>query len=41
VSVIAGQPRVRSERVGLWGHSQGGWIAPMAVAGNDMVLLAD
>jgi uncharacterized protein len=37
VSVIARQPGVRSGRLGLWGHSQGGWIAPMAAAGNDMV----
>ena len=38
VSVIARQPGVRASRVGLWGHSQGGWIAPMAAAGNDMVV---
>jgi len=37
VSVVARQPGVRAGRVGLWGHSQGGWIAPMAAAGNDMV----
>jgi uncharacterized protein len=37
VAVVAGQPGVRASRVGLWGHSQGGWIAPMAAAGNDMV----
>lgn len=37
VSVIAQQPRVRPDCQGLWGHSQGGWIAPMAAAGNDMV----
>jgi hypothetical protein len=37
VSVIARQPGVRSGRLGLWGHSQGGWIAPMAAAGNEMV----
>jgi uncharacterized protein len=37
VSVIARQPGVRASRVGLWGHSQGGWIGPMAAAGNDMV----
>ncbi len=37
VSVIARQPEVRASRVGLWGHSQGGWIAPTAAAGNDMV----
>src|SRR5215813_8393795 len=37
VSVITRQPGVRASRVGLWGHSQGGWIGPMAAAGNDMV----
>jgi hypothetical protein len=37
VSVTARQPGVRSGRLGLWGHSQGGWIAPMAAAGNEMV----
>jgi uncharacterized protein len=37
VSAIARQPGVRASRVGLWGHSQGGWIAPMAAAGHDMV----
>lgn len=37
VSVLARQPGVRASRVGLWGHSQGGWIAPMAATGNDMV----
>lgn len=37
VPVIARQLKVRASRVGLWGHSQGGWIAPMATAGNDMV----
>jgi len=37
VSVIARQPGVRASSVGLWGHSQGGWIAPMAAAGNDVV----
>jgi len=36
-SAIARQPGVRASRVGLWGHSQGGWIAPMAAAGNDLV----
>jgi dipeptidyl aminopeptidase/acylaminoacyl peptidase len=37
VSVTAEQPGVRPHCIGLWGHSQGGWIAPMAAAGNDMV----
>jgi uncharacterized protein len=37
ISVVARQPGVRASRMGLWGHSQGGWIGPMAAAGNDMV----
>jgi uncharacterized protein len=37
VSVAAEQPGVRPHCIGLWGHSQGGWIAPMAAAGNGMV----
>ena len=37
VSAIAEHPGVMPRCVGLWGHSQGGWIAPMAAAGNDMV----
>jgi len=37
VSVIAQQPLVRQDCLGLWGHSQGGWIGPMAAAGNDLV----
>jgi pimeloyl-ACP methyl ester carboxylesterase len=28
---------VGAERVGLWGFSQGGWIAPLAAAGSDRV----
>jgi pimeloyl-ACP methyl ester carboxylesterase len=28
---------VEAERVGLWGFSQGGWIAPLAAAGSDRV----
>jgi len=36
LSALARQPGVRPSRIGLWGHSQGGWIAPMAAAGNDM-----
>lgn len=37
VSVVARQSRVRPGGVGLWGHSQGGWIAPLAAAGNGQV----
>src|SRR5215470_6453483 len=32
LSALARQPGVRPSRIGLWGHSQGGWIAPMATA---------
>ncbi len=37
VSAIALQPGVHASRLGLWGHSQGGWIAPMAAVGNGMI----
>jgi pimeloyl-ACP methyl ester carboxylesterase len=32
--LLAGRPDVDSRRVGLYGHSQGGYIAPMVAAGN-------
>lgn len=37
VLAAARQPGARPGGLGLWGHSQGGWIAPMAAAGNDAV----
>lgn len=37
ISAVARQPQVRTDGVGLWGHSQGGWIAPLAAAGNGQV----
>jgi pimeloyl-ACP methyl ester carboxylesterase len=37
VLAAAGQPGVRARCIGLWGHSQGGWIAPLAAAGDDTV----
>src|SRR6201996_5355772 len=37
VSAAALQPEVRPGCLGLWGHSQGGWIAPMAAARSDTV----
>ncbi|WP_214324845.1 alpha/beta hydrolase family protein [Nonomuraea sediminis] len=33
VAFLAAWPGVRPDAVGLWGISQGGWIAPMAAAG--------
>ena len=32
-------PRIDSARIGLWGISQGGWIAPLAAAGSEAAFL--
>lgn len=32
VHALQKQPDVRPRRIGTWGHSQGGWIAPLAAA---------
>lgn len=33
------QPEIDPKRVGLWGHSQGGWIGPLAASQSDDVAL--
>ena len=33
LSVIVARPDVHADHVGIWAHSQGGWIAPIAAAG--------
>jgi pimeloyl-ACP methyl ester carboxylesterase len=37
--LLAENERVDPERLGLWGISQGGWIAPLAAAGSDAAVL--
>lgn len=32
VAALAGRPEVAPDRIGLWGHSQGGWVVPLAAA---------
>jgi pimeloyl-ACP methyl ester carboxylesterase len=34
IRLLGGDERVRADRIGLWGISQGGWIAPLAAAGS-------
>lgn len=34
VRLLRGRPDVRPGRVGLWGHSEGGWVVPLAAAGS-------
>jgi pimeloyl-ACP methyl ester carboxylesterase len=34
IALLHGRPQVRPDQVGLWGISQGGWIAPLAAAGS-------
>ena len=29
---LRGRRDIRADRIGLWAHSQGGWIAPRAIA---------
>ena len=37
VSFLATHPKVDAERIGLIGHSEGGWVAPAAAARSDEV----
>lgn len=32
LAFVAGQPEVADERVGVWGHSQGGWVVQIVAA---------
>ena len=37
VEHLRGRPDVDPRRVGLWGYSQGGWVAPLAASRSDAV----
>jgi dienelactone hydrolase len=42
VHALREQPEVHAKRVGLWGHSQGGWVALMAAArSNEIAFVID
>ena len=42
VHALGEQPEVHAKRVGLWGHSQGGWVALMAAArSNEIAFVID
>jgi len=42
VQVLREQPEVNAKHVGLWGHSQGGWLALMAAArSSDIAFVID
>ncbi|MBP6391025.1 MAG: prolyl oligopeptidase family serine peptidase [Flavobacteriales bacterium] len=34
---LAAHPRIRHDRIGIWGASRGGWTGPMAAAGNPRI----
>ena len=40
VAALAAQPEVDGNRIGLFGGSQGGWVAPLAAAASDTILIA-
>lgn len=41
LDLLQRHPAVDGSRVGIWGHSQGGWIGPMAAVGRtDVALMA-
>jgi pimeloyl-ACP methyl ester carboxylesterase len=37
VSFLRGRNEIDPDRIGLWGHSQGGWVAPIAATQADSV----
>jgi uncharacterized protein len=37
VEYVGGLDGVDPDRIGLWGHSQGAWVAPLAARGNEAV----
>jgi uncharacterized protein len=37
VDLLRSRPETAASRVGLWGHSQGGWVVPLAAAGSGSV----
>lgn len=37
VRLVAAQPETDRERVGLWGFSEGGWVAPLAASRSDEI----
>ena len=40
VDVLRSRPEVAPSLVGLWGHSQGGWVVPLAATKSDHVAFA-
>ena len=37
VRLLAAQPEADPERVGLWGFSEGGWVAPLAASRSERI----
>jgi hypothetical protein len=39
LDLLGERPDIDSDRIGIWGHSQGGWLGPMAAVDHDDVKL--